>query len=39
MSLSRSKALVKIMRHIADRWRLELEWANELFEEERAQLK
>jgi DNA-binding PadR family transcriptional regulator len=39
MSLSRSKTLVKIMRHIADRWRLELEWANELFEEERAQLK
>jgi DNA-binding PadR family transcriptional regulator len=37
--LIRSKAHVKIMRHIADQWRLELEWTNELFEEERAQLK
>jgi len=27
------------MRHVADQWRLELEWANELLEEERAQLK
>ena len=39
MSPSRFNALVKIMRHVADQWRLELEWANELLEEERAQLK
>jgi DNA-binding PadR family transcriptional regulator len=39
ISPSRNNALVKIMRHIADQWQLELEWANELLEEERAQLK
>ena len=39
MSPSRFNVLVKIMRHLADQWRLEFEWANELLEEERAQLK
>ena len=37
MSPSRVNGLVKTMRHIADQWRLELEWANGLLEEERAQ--
>ena len=39
MSPSRVNGLVKIMRHLADQWQLELEWANQLREEERAQLK
>ena len=39
MSPSRNNAIVKILRHVADQWQLELEWANELLEEERTQLK
>ena len=39
MSPSHNNALVKIMRHVADQWQLELEWANGLLEEERAQQK
>src|SRR5205085_10012698 len=39
MSPVQFKAPVKIMQHVADQWRLELEWANELLEEERAQRK
>src|SRR5260370_34940292 len=39
MSPSRFNALVKIMRHVADQWRLDLAWANELLEEGRRHLK
>ncbi len=34
MGLSRFNVLIKVMRHMADQWRLELDWATQLREEE-----